>query len=117
VPSCRTASSLIGVGVRSITVDPTASTGDAAGTVSAAARWPAARAKTVARTPYAACHTRWRAVIRSEICMSRVRSRGTVRMGRPGSPVSNGWGSAAGRTVCHWTTEGAGGVRQDDGHD
>ena len=40
VPNCLIAHSLTGVGVRSMTVEPTASTGDEAGSVSAATRWP-----------------------------------------------------------------------------
>ena len=44
LPNCRIAHSFSGVGVRSMTVEPTASTGEAAGTVSAATRWPAASA-------------------------------------------------------------------------
>ena len=51
VPNCRTAHSLTGVGVASITVLPTASTGEAAGLVSAATRWARAIPKAAARIP------------------------------------------------------------------
>ena len=75
LPNSRMAHSLSGVGVRSMTVEPTASTGDAAGTVSAATRWAAARPTTVASTPYAA----WRRVRGrdrwSRECMGGVRCR------------------------------------------
>ncbi len=51
VPNCAIAHSFMGVGVRSMTWDPTASTGEAAGFVNAATRWPRATPTTVARTP------------------------------------------------------------------
>ena len=54
VPNCAIAHSLIGVGVRSMTVEPTASTGEEAGSSSAATRWPAATPTRVASTPNAA---------------------------------------------------------------
>ena len=50
-PNCRIAHSLSGVGVRSITCEPTASTGDEAGSSSDATRWPVAIPVRVARTP------------------------------------------------------------------
>ena len=51
VPNWRIAHSFIGVGVRSMTVEPTARTGEAAGTVRAATRCAAASPTTVASTP------------------------------------------------------------------
>ncbi len=50
-PKCLIAHSCRGVGVRSMTVDPTTSTGDDAGAVSAATRCPAATPTSTARTP------------------------------------------------------------------
>ena len=50
-PNCATAHSLTGVGVRSMTVEPTASTGDAAGFSQAATRCPVAMPIRVASTP------------------------------------------------------------------
>ena len=51
VPSSRTAQTLTGVGVRLMTSVPTARTGDEAGTVNAATRWPAAVPARAARMP------------------------------------------------------------------
>ena len=51
VPNRATAHSLTGVGVRSMTVEPTASTGEDAGSVRAATRWAAATPSSVASTP------------------------------------------------------------------
>ena len=63
VPKVRIAHSLTGVGVRSMTVEPTASTGEAAGTVRAATRWAAAIPTRVARTPYRAWSSRPRVLV------------------------------------------------------
>ena len=51
LPKLRIAHSFIGVGVRSMTWEPTASTGEDAGLSSEATRWPAAIPTRVARTP------------------------------------------------------------------
>ncbi len=51
VPKVAIAHSLTGVGVRSMTVDPMASTGDDAGARKPATRWPAAIPATAARIP------------------------------------------------------------------
>ncbi len=77
VPKVRIAHSLTGVGVRSMTVDPTASTGEAAGTVRAATRWAAAIPTRVARMPYRAWSSR----------MSTI----GVRCGGPVGWVAAGW--------------------------
>ena len=58
VPKWAMAHSLSGVGVRSMTVEPTASTGEAAGSVSAATRCPAATPTMVASTPNPAWSSR-----------------------------------------------------------
>ena len=80
-PNSRIAHSFSGVGVRSMTVDPTASTGEAAGTVRAATRCAAASPTTVASTPYAAWRARCHRDCRSGVCMGGVRSRTARRMG------------------------------------
>ena len=54
LPKVATAHSLTGVGVASITADPTASTGEEAGLTRAATRWPTAMPATAARAPEAA---------------------------------------------------------------
>ena len=54
VPKWAIAQFLTGVGVWSITSSPTASTGDVAGSVSAATRWPTPVPARAARTPYRA---------------------------------------------------------------
>ena len=82
VPNCRIANSLSGVGVRSMTVEPTASTGEAAGTVRAATRCPAARPTSVARTPYAAWSRVRRRSCGAEVCMAGCSERAGPRMGR-----------------------------------
>ena len=54
LPNSRIAHSFIGVGVRSMTVEPTASTGEESGLSTAAIRCPAATPTRVASTPKAA---------------------------------------------------------------
>ena len=54
VPKWAIAQFLTGVGVWSMTSSPTASTGDVAGSVSAATRWPTPVPARAARTPYRA---------------------------------------------------------------
>ncbi len=58
VPKVAIAHSLTGVGVRSMTVDPMASTGDDAGARKPATRWPAAIPATAARIPLRASRRR-----------------------------------------------------------
>ena len=53
-PNVDTAHSLTGVGVASMTAEPTAMTGEASGFTRAAARCPAAMPATAARAPAAA---------------------------------------------------------------
>ena len=76
VPNSRTAHSFMGVGVRSMTVDPTASTGEEAGFIAAATRWPADMPARVASTPAAAYLRAGRTRF-----MQVVRTRPPVRMG------------------------------------
>ena len=82
VPKFRTAHSLSGVGVRSMTVEPTASTGEETGSRRAATRCAAAIPVTVARTPNRAYRSRDR--------MEVVRSGTGLRIafGDPSAPYS-----------------------------
>ena len=56
VPKVATAHSLTGVGVRSMTVEPTASTGEASGETNPATRWPTPAPAAAARTAPPAYH-------------------------------------------------------------
>ena len=60
VPNRATAHSLTGVGVRSMTVEPMASTGEEAGLTNAATRWPAAIPTSALRIPKKAYCSRCR---------------------------------------------------------
>ncbi len=65
VPKVAIAHSLTGVGVRSMTADPTASTGDEAGSSSEATKWPVAVPTSAASSPNRAYRGRDRmAVVR-----------------------------------------------------
>src|SRR6476661_62471 len=83
VPKLRTAHSFTGVGVASMTVDPTARTGEDAGSTKAATRWPTAIPVRAAMRPHTAYPRRWVFVVG---CMDVIRTRprcGWVRVGRP----------------------------------
>ena len=57
VPNVRTANSFAGVGAASMSAEPTASTGEATGSTSAATRWPTPTAAPAATRPVSARST------------------------------------------------------------
>ncbi len=83
VPNCATAHSLTGVGVRSMTVEPTASTGEDSGETKPATRCPRpAPAAALSTVPRAYHHPRGRrgAAVGGMVVMQQVRSGGPRRM-------------------------------------
>src|ERR1700722_9365958 len=63
VPNVEVAQSLTASGVRSIAAPPTATTGDAAGTVNPARSWPTPIAAAAASRPHAAPHRKGNPVL------------------------------------------------------
>ena len=83
VPNCATAHSLTGVGVRSMTVEPTASTGEASGETNPATRCPSpapAAALSTVPTAYHRPRGRRGAAVGGVVVMQQVRSGGARRM-------------------------------------